>query len=297
MDSSQQYILISGCSSGFGKLLAETLLLRGHHVAAAMRDPADSHAAAATDLNRVRTSGSLTLLDIDVASDASVERAIAQLATRFPRLDALVNNAGISAMGLNEGFTTEQVRGLFEVNTLGAQRMNRAALPLMKPHGRGLLVHVSTGLARMPMPCFGLYAASKAALETIAESYRYELAPLGIDSVIVEPGPYPTQLGERALAPQDDARLAPYGFLRDLPAQMMKGLAAMFAGEHAPNPREVVDAIVQLIEAAPGTRPLRTVIGGGGGALEQLNALTDRLQAELLGAQGLDVLLKVKTGL
>jgi NAD(P)-dependent dehydrogenase (short-subunit alcohol dehydrogenase family) len=232
-------------------------------------------------------------VSLDVSRDDSVAAAAALVRERTARLDVVVNNAGISAMGLNEGFTASQALALLDVNALGAHRVNRAFLPFMKPHKSGLLVHISTGLARMTLPCFGLYSASKAALEAIAESYRYELSVLGIDSVIVEPGAYPTNLGASALAPADAERLRDYGPLAALPERMMQGLAAMFSGPNAPNPQEVPDAIVRLIETPAGERPLRTTVGGGGGALEDLNALTDRIQAQILGAQGMGDLLHV----
>jgi len=140
-----------------------------------------------------------------------------------------------------------------------------------------------------------VYAASKAALEALAETYRYELSVLGVDSVLVEPGPYPTNLGQNALGPDDPERAAGYGPLAELPGKMMQGLAAWFAGPAAPRAEEVPEAVLQLVETPFGSRPLRTVVGGGGGALTELNRLSDRLQAELLTAQGLGFLLKPGT--
>ncbi|WP_437670308.1 SDR family oxidoreductase [Sorangium sp. So ce131] len=289
----QQGVLITGCSSGFGKLTALALAGRGHHVFATVRDLEGQGARLAAELG-AGGAGRITTVEMDVASDTSVEAAVRALVEGGAEIDAVVNNAGLSAMGLGEGFTTEQALRLFEVNVLGAHRVNRAVLPLMKKRRRGLLVHVSTGLARIVMPCFGLYAASKAALEVLAESYRYELAPLGIESAIVEPGPYPTALGKNMLGPAEPARLVDYGELAELPARMNAGLAAMFEAAGAPDPREVADAIVALIEAPAGKRPLRTIVGGGAGqALGELNAVAERLQAETLRGQGLGHLLAV----
>lgn len=288
-------ILVTGASGGFGKLAAETLVRRGFRVFACFRDPQGRDASVVDNLARTarQTSGEFEAVAMDVTSDESVEAAAAFVRSRTGRLDVAVNNAGISAMGLNEGFTTAQALALFDVNALGVHRVNRAVLPLMKPHRSGLLVHVSTSLARMTMPCFGLYAASKAAMEAIAETYRYELSGLGIDSVILEPGPYPTNLGANALAAGDPVRLTEYGELAQLPQRMMEGLAAMFAGPNAPNPQDVPDAIVRLIETSPGERPLRTLLGSGSAALTELNALTERIQAALFTAQGMAAMLRV----
>jgi len=279
-----QHVLITGAGSGFGRLTALTLAAQGYRVFGTLRNPAERDAAVAAEL---RAAG-VTVLTMDVTSDDSVAAAFSELAQSSEQLDVVVNNAGISAMGLNEGFDSFQLLALLQVNAVGPQRVNRAALPLMKRVQRGLLVHVSTGLARLPLPAFGLYAASKAALEAIAETYRYELAPLGIDSVIVEPSAYPTRLGAAALAPAEPDRLKAYGELAQLPERMMAGLASWFASPQAPNPQLVADAILALIRAPSGTRPLRTTVGGGP---DELNALSDRLQATMLQSQGLGALL------
>ena len=288
-------ILVTGASGGFGLLTVKTLVRRGFRVFACFRDPQGKDASVVDSLARTarETDGVFEAVAMDITRDDSVEEAAAFVRSRTERLDVAVNNAGISAMGLNEGFTSAQALALFDVNALGAHRVNRAILPLMKPHRSGLLVHVSTGLARMTMPCFGLYSASKAAMEAIAESYRYELSGLGIDSVILEPSPYPTNLGASALTAGDPARLREYGELAQLPKRMMDGLTAMFAGPNAPNPQDVPDAILRLIETPRGERPLRTLVGSGGEALMELNTLTDRIQAALFAAQGMAAMLRV----
>ncbi|MBL9024365.1 MAG: SDR family oxidoreductase [Myxococcales bacterium] len=282
--TARKIVVVTGCSSGFGKLLTESLLERGHRVFAGVRSQKDLRAELGPDA-----------IALDVTSDASVAAAFAAIREKTDRIDVLVNNAGVSAMGVAEGFTPAQLSSLLDVNLLGAHRLCRAALPLMRAAGSGLLVFVSTGLARMPMPCFGPYAASKAAVEALAEAFRYELMPSGIETVIVEPGPYPTSLGSNALAPDDADRVAAYGPLAVLPAKMMEGLSAWFSSPGSPDAKEVPEAITKLIEAPRGTRPLRLVVGGTGSALTELNALTDRLQAQALASQGLDALLKLES--
>lgn len=292
MDS-HKVVLVTGCGSGFGKLTAVALANRGYRVFATLREPLTRDAAAKQELEKEGAHGGRVFpLEMDISSDASVAAGFQELRRFTQRLDAVVNNAGISAMGLTEGFTSEQYSTLLQVNALGAHRVNRQALELMKPARSGLLVHVSTGLSRTPLPCFGVYAASKAALEAMAETYRYELSPLGIDSVIVQPAAFPTRLGASAFSPAERDRLAAYGELATLPERMMSGLSQWFSGPNAPNPQLVASAIVALIEAAPGTRPLRTTVGGGP---DELNALTDRMQQEVLSSQGLGHLLKLDT--
>src|SRR5207247_4739707 len=109
-------------------------------------------------------------------------------------------------------FAVEQVQELFDVNVFGALRVNRAVLPHMRARGSGLLLQIGSVLGRVMWPLTGVYAATKHALEAISESYRYDLAPLGIDSVIVEPGAYPTEMSRGSLLmPSDRARAKEYG--------------------------------------------------------------------------------------
>jgi NAD(P)-dependent dehydrogenase (short-subunit alcohol dehydrogenase family) len=108
------------------------------------------------------------------------------------RIDVAINNAGYSLTGLAEAVTTEQARRIMDTNFLGPVRVNRAVLPHMRRQRSGMLIHISSGAGRITAPSLGFYCASKFALEALAESYSYELASQGIESVIVEPGPYET---------------------------------------------------------------------------------------------------------
>jgi NAD(P)-dependent dehydrogenase (short-subunit alcohol dehydrogenase family) len=289
----RQSVLITGAGSGLGKLTAEALLAAGHHVFATMTAPEGRDEGAARELEATaRASGSLTVLAMDVTQDASVASAFARVAAHSAALDAVINNAGVGAMGLAEGYTPAQLGKLLDVNVTGVQRVNRAALALMRPRRAGLLVHVSTSLARLSLPCFGLYAASKCALEMLAETYRWELAALGIDSVILEPAvPYPTRLGASALAPADPARLQDYGPLAGLAGQMVAGLGRLFASSQAPDPREVPEAILRLLRLPFGQRPVRTLVGAASDELVTLTNTLAQHQEAFLRSQGLSGLL------
>src|SRR5207248_7553665 len=152
----------------------------------------------------------LQVVEIDVAHDASVERAIAEIIETTDRLDVVVNNAGISYIGPLEAFTPEQVRQQFETNVFGVLRVNRAVLPQMRKQGSGLLLQIGSISGRLAFPFLGLYGATKFALEGLTESYRYELAPFGIDAAIIEPGTYPTTISVNRQAAADAEPLAPY---------------------------------------------------------------------------------------
>ncbi len=194
MPSPQQVVLITGASSGFGRLIAETLARRKFRVFATMRNASGRNAAAAREIAELakRESLSLQAVELDVTDDGSVERAVNEVTAKCGRIDVLVNNAGYGIMDLAESVTMAQAQRQFDTNFFGVLRMNRAVLPVMKRQGSGLLLHISSGAGRLAIPGMGLYCASKFALEALAEVYRYELASQGIDSVVIEPGAYAT---------------------------------------------------------------------------------------------------------
>src|SRR5512146_2102036 len=144
-------VLITGASSGFGRLTAETLAKKGHVVFAGMRDTKGRNADAAGSLSAAANAGGgkIHVLDLDVTSDASVRGAVDQAIATAGGLDVAVSNAGFAAMGLSEGYTDEQVRSVFDTNFFGAQRLFRAVLPHMRARGAGLLVSVSTTMTHV----------------------------------------------------------------------------------------------------------------------------------------------------
>jgi NAD(P)-dependent dehydrogenase (short-subunit alcohol dehydrogenase family) len=157
-----------------------------------------------------REGWSLDVLDMDVTSDASVNQAVQQALDRAGRIDVVINNAGVSALGITEAFTVEQFQQVFDVNLFGVVRVNRAVLPTMRRQRGGLLIHVSSAAGRAVAPGIAPYSASKFALEALADVYRFELAEFGIDSVLVKPGSHRTALTEKSLAPADQDWAAAY---------------------------------------------------------------------------------------
>lgn len=159
-------------------------------------------------------------------------------------------------------------------------------IPYMRNQKSGLLIHVTSLAGRMVFPYFGTYCASKFALEALAESYRYELSTQGIDSVIVEPGPFGTSLIAKSPKPTDAARLAEYGEVAEFPYQMLASFEEFYRSEEAPNPQIVADDIARLIDMPQSQRPLRTVSGLDYGLLE-FNRAAEPVQRGLLQALGL----------
>ena len=291
MPDTIQVVIITGTSSGFGRLIAETLARKGFQVFATMRNTKAQNVAPARELEQLaqRESLNLHVLDLDVTQDASVEQAVAEVVSKTGRIDVLVNNAGYGIMDLSETITIEQAQRQLDVNFFGVVRMNRAVLPTMKSQESGLLLHVSSGGGRLAIPGMGLYCASKFAMEALAETYRYELASQGIDSVIIEPGPYATPIADKLETGEDEQRRAGYGEMAQVPWKILEGIRSSRA-----NPQEIADAVLQIIETSTGQRQLRYRVGGGGRGVERINALTDEIQAQLLEAFGITAAAKFK---
>src|SRR5712692_2085968 len=254
----EQTILVTGSNSGFGRLTVETLARQGYRVFAGMRAAAGKNAPAAEELRALaqREQLALHLVEIDVTDDASVEQAIKAIIGATDRLDVVVNNAGVSYSGPLEAFTLEQVQQQFATNVFSVLRVNRAVLPHMRKQGSGLLLQIGSIAGRLAFPFLGLYGATKFALEGLTESYRYELAPFGIDAAIIEPGTYPTtNIGANRRTPADQDRAALYvSTMRSLMPRVYDG------ADRTSNPQDVADAIVALIALPAGQRPLRTVV-------------------------------------
>lgn len=282
-------VLITGSSSGFGERTARVLAARGHRVFASMRYAGSTNAAASRRLAEWATGAGVQLhvLELDVTDEASVETAVRSLIERTGRIDVVVNNAGTGAFGVNEAFTLDQAQALFDVNVFGALRVDRAILPFMRLQRSGLLVHVSSFFGRLVFPFHGLYAATKFALEALAESFHYELRELGVESVLVEPAAYPTGYWERLRHPADAERLTAYGPLAQRASTFAAGVETWLQGAGAPDPGEVAEAIADLIDSPAGQRPLRTTVGLGADGIRQLNTITAAFQAKMMQAFGL----------
>ncbi|MBU2708123.1 SDR family oxidoreductase [Zooshikella marina] len=254
--SKQQNILITGANSGFGLLTTKLLLQQGHHVVASMRDPNHRNAQTAHEIKQL---GGM-VVDIDVTNEESVTTGITEAIKLAGHLDVLVNNAGVGVLGLQEAFTTDDIKSVFEINVFGLNRMIRAILPHFHQRHSGLILNVSSILGRMTIPFYGPYNASKWAVEALSENYRTELSKFGIDVTIVEPGGFPTEFIDRLVKPSDTVRLQHYGDMAAAPQAALEGFEQALAANPAQNPQLVADAIADVIAKTPGSRPFRTVV-------------------------------------
>ncbi|MBZ5643381.1 MAG: SDR family oxidoreductase [Acidobacteriia bacterium] len=287
----ERAVLITGCSTGFGRVTAMTLARAKCRVFAGMRDIRGRNASNAADVRAQAEKQSLALsvVELDVNDDPSVDRAVAEVMQAAGRIDVLVNNAGLTVRGLVEAVTIEQMRRIFETNVFAVHRMNRAVLPQMRQRGSGLLIHISSQAGRVVLPGLGMYSASKAALEALVESYHYELAGQGIDSILVQPGAFATAIGQNADKAADEAREASYGPASEIPKTLMANLGAR------QDPQQVADAILRLIETPAGERPLRTDVGVTSDFVARLNAFTIEIQRGILDVFGLTPLIKFQS--
>jgi NAD(P)-dependent dehydrogenase (short-subunit alcohol dehydrogenase family) len=274
-------ILITGASSGFGRTTAEALAHDGHTVFASMRDPGAKNRNHAQEL---RQQG-IAVVELDISSDTSVDHAVKEVLADAGRIDVLINNAGIASAGITEAFTADQAKVVFNTNIVGLLRTNRAVLPTMRARGDGLIINIGSILGRVTFPFFGIYGASKFAVEALTDSLRYEVSRFGVDVVLVQPSAYPTNMYATILQPADAARVADYGDIAQIPGKMFEAFREMFASANAPDPRDVAATIAGLIAAPKSARPPRIVVGQafGAGAVNEAVAPIQQQVIETLG--------------
>ncbi|HKE09817.1 MAG TPA: SDR family oxidoreductase [Candidatus Acidoferrum sp.] len=279
--ASKQVVMITGASTGFGRLIAETLARHGYIVFATMRDPQGKNANNARELLALAKRESLELftLELDVTSEASVENAVRAAVGQAGRIDVAVNNAGYGISGLAESVTLAQAQQIMDTNFMGCQRVNRAVLPHMRRQRNGLLMHISSGAGRIVVPAFGFYCASKFAMEALAESYHYELASQGIESVIVQPGTYRTAVFGNMVFAGDTERSKTYGPAKDMP-QKIDGVFASVAGDA----QELADAILRIVETPAGQKKLRYRVSPNSLGVDEINQVCESVQTRVLEA-------------
>jgi NAD(P)-dependent dehydrogenase (short-subunit alcohol dehydrogenase family) len=231
-------------------------LKKGHQVAATMRDVAGRNKS---DAEELRTEGA-EIIEMDVTDEASVNKGVENAIKSLGGLDVVINNAGKGVSGMQEHFTPDDFKKLFDLNVIGVQRVNRAALPYLRKQGSGLLVYISSLLGRIALPFYGTYQATKWEVEALAENYRVELSGFGVQSVIVEPGGYPTTFMTKLMLPSDTSRNESYGNFMKVPGIAAAGFEEALKNTPEQNPQKVADAIEMLIDKPASERPFRTIV-------------------------------------
>jgi len=229
-------VLITGCSTGIGRHLAQRLNQLGYTVVATAR--------------KLETLDDLAValkLPLDVTQKDSVNRAIALTLQQFGRIDTLVNNAGYTMLGALEEVSEEQTQQVFDVNVFGALRMIRAVVPHMRTQGSGRIINISSVAGKLSTPVNGTYSATKFALEALSDALQMELAPFGIQVVLVEPGAIKTRFDDTAQTHAQNILLNSASPYRSLYKQSDQFAASMRKDE--PGPEVVSEVIERAIKA------------------------------------------------
>jgi NAD(P)-dependent dehydrogenase (short-subunit alcohol dehydrogenase family) len=292
----KEIIVITGASSGFGALTARALAVAGHTVYASMTDIQGHNAVQVEAVREFAHEQSVELraIELDVTSQPSADAAITTILKEQGRLDVVIHNAGHMAFGPAEAFTPEQFAHLYDINVLGTQRVNRAALPLLREQGRGLLVWVSSTSTRGGTPPYlAPYFAAKAAMDSVAVSYAGELCRWGIETSIIVPGAFTSGTNHFAHAgkPEDQERVAAYeaGPYAGFGKIVLSGQASVIPPEA--DVADIAKAIVRVVGMPFGTRPFRVYIDPAQDGSEVVGAVADRVRAEFLRRIGLADLL------
>ena len=237
-------VLVTGCSSGFGLSSAVTLAGRGWHVFATMRNLEKRERLDKARVDACIPPDRLHVLPLDVTDGGSIDRAVGEvLRATNDSLDAVVHNAGVSAGSAFEDLPDAEARRIMETNFFGVLSLTRAVLPAMRARRRGRVVVVSSNGAFSGAPATSAYNASKWAIEGWAESVAYEVEPFGIHMVLVEPGPYRTDIWDSSprVIPDDSA-------YREM-ATIIEPIIERRVIARARDPQEVADTIARALEA------------------------------------------------
>lgn len=258
--------LITGCSTGLGRHLAEAVLQRGNNAVVTARD-------AATVQNLVDAHPDSALaLSLDVTDQTQVRNTVRQAEERFEHVDVLVNNAGYGYRAAVEEGEEPEVATLFATNFFGPVAMIKAVLPGMRARRDGTIVNISSIGARISPPGSGYYSASKAALEAMSASLRKEVGPLGITVTVVEPGGLRTDFAGRSLQQSHDA-IADYA---DTAGRRRKEHDTIH-GTQPGDPTRAARAIITAVEAADS--PFLLLLGTD--AVKGFQAVIDAERKEL----------------
>lgn len=241
-------ILITGSSTGIGRSTVQKFQTEGWNVIATMRSPEKE-----TELNQLKN---VLVTKLDVQDVATINSAIQEGIDRFGKIDVVLNNAGYGLMGTFESAPDENIRRQYDVNVFGLFDVTKAALPHFRANKSGMFINISSVGGRITFPLISLYHSTKFAVEGFSESLSYELAPLGIQVKVVEPGAIATDFGSRSMDFQHDENLAEYN---PFVGGVMENFEKMTNPANMSTPNLVADVIYDA--ATDGTSTLRYVAG------------------------------------
>lgn len=291
-------VLITGAATGIGNLAAQALAGDGHTVFASVRDLHGANAEHAHELtHRARQDGvDIRVLELDVLSQTSANVAVAAVLEAAGQLDVVIHNAGHLYLGYVEAFTAEELAHVFDVNALGLQRVNRAALPHMRARRFGTLIYVGSTTTVSVPPFLGPYVASKFAFDALAHTTAYEVSQFGIETTIVMPGAFTkgTAHFPSATPASDSAVTEAYSLLDPMVARNKDATEALYPPGVDADPMAVAREIARVVALPPGQKPFRTVIDFTETGVDEVNAAARRHQERFLSGMGFSELLELK---
>ena len=279
-------ILITGANRGIGLEMVKFANELGWRVFACCRNP--HNADSLFNLGKL-SNGQISVHIADMMELSTLQALAYEL--RNDPIDVLMNNAGLGFGGAIEAFTSEQCLAQLDLNIVGTLRTSKAVLPGMRSRKSGLIIQISSIAGRGAFPGFGVYHASKWGLEGLSEAMRYELAPLGIDVVIVEPGPFSTNFFGNIVPASSEEIASAYSHVGEFFEGFGNQVKGMFEDANAPtDPMIVVKIFEDLINAPNGSRPLRTIAGLDFGFQALNDAVEPHRKASLasMGIESLD---------
>ena len=274
MATGEKAWLITGCSTGFGRVLARELRDRGEIVVATARDPAS--------LAEFKDDANVLVVALDVTRAEQVDAVVAAAEERFGRIDVLVNNAGYGYLAAIEEGEDADVRAMFETNVFGLVALTKAVLPGMRARRSGTIVNISSVGGLVGLPGVGYYNATKFAVEGLSEALAKEAAPLGIRVLVVEPGPFRTDWAGRSLK-TPKAAIADYAPTAGARRDAIRG----YSGAQPGDPVRAARAIIEAVESPEPPRRLllgRFAVETVEANLQAFAAEIERWRAVSLGA-------------
>ncbi len=246
--SSRKVWLITGCSKGLGRSLAEAVIRQGYHAVVTARDASTLDALIELAPERVQA------LALDVNSESQVHEAVGRTIARFGRIDVLVKHAGYGLAGAVEEISDAEAREQMETNVFAVLKLTRAVLPHMRAQKSGHILNISSAAGFVATPGLGIYNASKFALEGFSEALAQEAAHLGIKVTLIEPGPFRTDWAGPSLA-------TPHKLISDYASTAHKTIQTLngYSGKQAGDPQKAAIAMILVVESPK--PPLRLPLG------------------------------------
>ncbi|MFM8527237.1 MAG: oxidoreductase [bacterium] len=270
-------VLITGCSTGIGRATAIRLAGSGWKVIATARKP--------ESIADLASAGCQTLA-LDVTDEASMKAAVEQVESEHGSVGALINHAGYSRSGAVESVPLEEARAQFETNVFGLSHLSQLVLPGMRQAGAGRILNISSMGGKLVIPGGGWYHATKYAVEALSDAMRFEVAPFGVDVVIIEPGAIKTEFGETAVKTMDASDdSGPYSSFNNGMAQATldayeKGPLKLLGGE----PDDVARVIEKALKARK-PKPRYKVTASAHMFVGTRRLMSDRMLDRFFGAQ------------